>query len=64
MKPDPAFLLDIEQKSYGVFLVPQALGSPYIPAQKEFVVPYQIKSVMGFGGMLPMLDIFVIIIFL
>lgn len=64
VKPDPALLLDMEQKSYGVFLVPKALGSPYIPAQKEFVVPYQIESVMGFGGMLPTLDIFVIILFL
>jgi len=64
VKPDPALLLDMEQKSYGVFLVPKALGSPYIPAQKEFVVPYKIKSVMGFGGMLPTLDIFVIIMFL
>jgi hypothetical protein len=64
VKPDPALLLDMEQKTYGVFLVPESLGSPYIPAQKEFVVPYGIKSVMGFGGMLPSLDIFVIIMFL
>jgi hypothetical protein len=52
------------QKTYNVFLVQEALGSPYIPAQQEFVVPYGIKSVMGFGGMLPLLDIFVIIMFL
>jgi hypothetical protein len=64
IKPDPALLLDIEQKTYGVFYIPKALGSPYIPAQKEFVVPYGIKSVLGFGGMLPSLDIFVIIMFL
>jgi hypothetical protein len=56
--------VDMEQKTYNVFLVPEALGSPYVPAQKEFVVPYGIKSVMGFGGMLPSLDIFVIIMFL
>lgn len=64
VRPDPALLLDMEQKTYGVFFVPKALGSPYIPAQQEFVVPYGIKSVMGFGGMLPSLDIFVIIMFL
>jgi len=64
VKPDPALLLDMEQKTYGVFLVPKALDSPYIPAQKEFVVPYGIKSVMGFGGMLPSLDMFVTIMFL
>jgi hypothetical protein len=62
--PDPALLLDMEQKTYGVFFVPEALGSPNIPFQDEFVVRYGIKSVLGFGGMLPSLDIFVIIIFL
>lgn len=64
VKPDPALLLDMEQKTYNVFYVPEALGSPYIPAQKEFVVPYGIKSVVGFGGVLPSLEIFVIIMFL
>lgn len=64
VKPDPALLLDMEQKTYNVFLVPEALGSPYVPAQEEFVVPYGIKSVLGFGGMLPSMDIFVIIMFL
>jgi len=64
VKPDPSLLLDMEQKTYNVFLVAEALGSPYVPAQKEFVVPYGIKSVVGFGGMLPSLDVFVIIMFL
>ncbi len=64
LKPDPELLLDLEQKTYGVFYVPEALGSAYIPAQKEFVIPYGIRSVLGFGGMLPSLDIFVIIMFL
>jgi len=64
VKPDPALLLDMEQRTYGVFLVPEALGSPYIPAQEEFVIPYGIKSVLGFGGRLPSLDIFMIIMFL
>ena len=64
VKPDPALLLDMEQKTYSVFLVPEALGSPYIPAQEGFVVPYGIKSVMGFGGILPSGDLFVIIMFL
>jgi len=64
VKPDPALLLDMEQNTYGVFFVPEALDSPYIPIQKEFVLPYGIKSVVGFGGMLPSLDIFVVILFL
>jgi hypothetical protein len=64
VKPDPALLLDTDQQTDGVFFVPEALGSRYIPAQDEFVVPYGIKSVVGFGGMLPSLDIFAIIMFL
>jgi hypothetical protein len=63
IKPDPSLLLDTEQNTFGVFFVPKALGSPYIPAQKEFVIPYNIKSVMGFGGILPSLDVFGIIMF-
>ncbi|MBC8100734.1 MAG: hypothetical protein H7Y11_14935 [Armatimonadetes bacterium] len=35
------------------FYVPQALGSPHIPAQEDFVIPYGIQSVVGFGS--PML---------
>jgi hypothetical protein len=31
------------------FYIPQALGSPYIVAQSDFVEPYGIKSVIGFG---------------
>ena len=64
IKPDPNLLLDIEQKTYNVFYVPDALGSPYIPAQREFVIPYGIKSALGFGGVLPTGDIFAVIMFL
>ena len=63
VKPDPALMMDMEQKTYNVFLVPEAPCSPYIPAQEYFIVPYGIKSVLGFGGMLPSGDIFVIIMF-
>lgn len=64
VNPAPELLLDMEQKTYNVFHVPEASGSPYIPAQKEFVIPYGIKSALGFGGMLPSGDIFAIIMFL
>jgi two-component system, NtrC family, sensor kinase len=50
-------------KTYGVFHVEEALGSPYIPAQSEFVEPYRIKSVLGFGGSLEGGDLFAIILF-
>ncbi len=64
VKPDWKLLLDMEQKTYNVFLVQEALGSPYIPAQDGFVIPYKIKSVLGFGGIFPSGDIYVIIMFL
>lgn len=64
IKPDPKLLLDMEQETYNVFHVADAIGSPYVPAQREFVIPYGIRSVIGFGGLLPSGDLFVIIMFL
>ena len=63
LEPDEKFLLDYEQKTYNVFHVPHALGSPIIPAQQEFVIPHGICSVLGFGGMLPSGDLFATILF-
>src|SRR5688572_22252495 len=42
--PQPELLRDREGKSYGVFHVEDAAGSPYIPAQDEFVLRYKIRS--------------------
>ncbi|HEY6844109.1 MAG TPA: hypothetical protein VI391_08080 [Thermoanaerobaculia bacterium] len=56
-------ILDLAQRSYNVFYVPEAKGSPYIVAQNDFVVPYRIRSVLGFGGMLPSGNLFAVIMF-
>lgn len=64
IKPDPKLLLDLEQKNFSVFHIADALGSPYIPAQEDFVIPCGIRSVLGFGGLLPSGDIFAVILFL
>lgn len=53
---------DLAGRSYGVFHVPEAKGSPYIPAQ-DFVMRYGIRSVVGFGGILPSGDLFAVILF-
>ncbi|WP_242728802.1 SpoIIE family protein phosphatase [Microcoleus vaginatus] len=64
INPDPNLLVEIEQRKYNVFYVPEAIGSPYIPAQDSFVIPFGIKSVLGFGGLLPSGNMFAIIMFL
>lgn len=64
VKPDPKLLLDMEQRNFTVFHLADALGSPYIPAQNEFVIPYDIRSALGFGGLFPSGDIFAVIMFL
>lgn len=61
--PTPEILRQDEGKSYGVFYVPRASGSPYIPAQEEFVIREKVQSVVGFGGLLRNGDMMAIIIF-
>jgi len=64
INPGPDLLVEIEQRKYNVFYVPEAIGNPYIPAQDSFVIPFGIKSVLGFGGLLPSGNLFAIIMFL
>jgi len=63
INPDPELLMDLSKKTFNVFYVPDAENSPYIPAQENFVKPYGIKSVLGFGGVLPSGNVFAVIIF-
>ncbi len=63
LDPDPELLADLSQKTFNVFHVPEAENSPYIPAQREFVIPENIRSCLGFGGMLPLGDLFAVIMF-
>ena len=63
LQPSPAIVKELAGKRHGIFHVEDALGSPYIPAQEEFVVRYGIKSVLGFGGLLFNGDLFAVILF-
>ena len=63
LKPGCNLLVDQEEHRYNVFHVAEAFGSPYIPFQQEFVVPYRIQSVLGFGSLLPSGEIFAVILF-
>jgi hypothetical protein len=63
VRPSPDVVKELAGKRYGVFHVENALGSPYIPAQTEFVERFGIRSVLGFGGMLVTGDLFAVILF-
>ncbi len=39
LKPDPAVVIDLEQKTFNVFHVPEAQGSPFVPAQADSSFP-------------------------
>lgn len=52
-----------DARTYDVFHVEDAVGSQHIPAQREFVVPFGIKSVVGFGGLLRSGELFAVILF-
>jgi hypothetical protein len=63
VKPQPNIILDISKKKYNVFYVPDAQGSPIIPSQDNFVIPFGVKSVIGLGGVFPSGDLFAVILF-
>lgn len=60
--PDPELTKDLVGKTYGVFHVKNAKGSPHIPAQ-DFVDAHGIRSVIGFGGSLSTGDLFATLLF-
>lgn len=59
----PTLITNTPHKAFNVFYVPKAVGSPYIPAQREFVVAYGVQSVLGFGGLTPAGELFAVILF-
>lgn len=63
VEPDPAVIVDLMQKTFNIFYVPEAPNSPHIPAQEDFVAPYKVKSALGFGGLIPSGDLFAVVVF-
>lgn len=63
VKPNPDVLL-MSQRTFNVFFVEDAHGSEFIPSQTGFVIPFGIRSVVGFGGALPTGELFVAVMFL
>lgn len=63
VKAESALFTDLTKRTYNVFHVARALGSPYIPAQTAFVKRFGIESVVGFGGALPWGEHFAVVLF-
>ena len=58
-----ALMIDPHATRFNVFYLPQALHSPSVPAQEDFVIPFGVQSVLGFGGLLPSGELFAVILF-
>jgi hypothetical protein len=61
--PEERSAANLHHRDYDVFFVPDARGSVEVPAQDGFVVPYEIRSVVGCGGVLPSGELFALILF-
>ncbi|MCG8619374.1 MAG: hypothetical protein MI802_24395, partial [Desulfobacterales bacterium] len=64
LSPKAERYTDTERDSFSIFFIENAQGSPYIPAQDDFVIPYGVQSVLGFGSQFPTGNIFVSLLFL
>jgi PAS domain S-box-containing protein len=62
LSADPYLLVDVAPKTYNVFYIAEAEGSPYVPAQ-DFVREHGIRSVIGFGGLFGTGEMFAVIMF-
>ncbi|MEG5047656.1 histidine kinase [Microcoleus sp. B4-C1] len=56
--------LQLEPAVLNIFHVSEAKGSPFIPEQNSLIIPYQVKSVLAFGGLLPSGSVFAVVMFL
>jgi hypothetical protein len=61
--PRPHLVRGSEDRAYNVFHVPEAEGSPFIPAQADFVRPFGVRSVLGFGGLMLSGELYSVVLF-
>jgi two-component system NtrC family sensor kinase len=54
---------DPQDRDYNIFYEPDARTSPFIPSKADFVMPYAIRSVIGYGSLLPSGDLYAVIMF-
>ena len=60
--PSPDLFVHLDRRTYNVFYVPDAVDNPAVPDQ-GFVLQYGVKSVLGFGGVLPSGSMYAVILF-
>lgn len=53
LEATPEVVHDLDYKTCNVFFMPDAQISRCTTEQAEFVVPFLVKSALGFGGVLP-----------
>ena len=63
ISPEPNVIGDLARQTFNTFHIAEAVASPNIPAQDDFVNSYGVKSVLGFGGVLSSRELFVVIMF-
>ncbi|MEP6516894.1 histidine kinase [Microcoleus vaginatus] len=61
---EPERFLQLEPAVLNIFHVSEAKGSRFIPEQNSLIIPYNVKSVLGFGGLLPSGSLFAVVMFL
>ncbi len=59
---EPERFLQLEPAVLNVFHVPEAKDNALIPEQNSLIIPYQVKSVLGFGGLLRSGSLFAVVI--
>jgi two-component system, NtrC family, sensor kinase len=60
---NPHLYIESLKNNFNAFYIPDVQDSKFIPAQKTFVIPFNIKSVLSFGGILPDNNLFILILF-
>lgn len=61
---EPERFLQLEPAVLNIFHVSEAKGSPLITEQDSLIIPYQVKSVLAFGGLLGSGSLFAVVIFM
>lgn len=62
VRPIPKDVPELARRTYDVFHVPDAVGSRLLPAQ-DFVAEQEIRSALGFGGILFSGDFYAVVLF-